>query len=313
MFSQELGARYRELLEQVGLLKNPPAFILAVIFRKVNGWRIEFGIPVAELFHEGVVALWNAWEEWKLLPPVSGNASKAFSTYGWEAIRWHLIGYIKANYGRFSAEMPLADCYLDGEGDFEEALFTDEAEVERLYSVEALVDKVMAAFKRGAKSGTPKGGRTRLNLATEERYRRIITMAAAGYNGDAIARELGYTARAVVNTVLRTLRQELLKDQEFMAEFGPAVVGRRMDRLGKQTYSRTHSASAGKVGGAAKWQRLVDPELAHMSPEKIMMKYGVCLHTARLARRRGWIATSPLKAVKREPRPVSGEMVQVAA
>lgn len=285
---------YGELLAQMEL-RNPEAFIWAVIRRHFESWRRELGIPEDELFHEGVVALWKARDDYEVREEGNGCS---FSTFAYTRIRWHLRNYIESNYVRFDAEMPLADFSRDEEDEYylENQLFTHPQELDFRFEFQDLLDRIMEVLK---KQGVQGAGRTKLRAGVEEKYRRLLTMAACDANGTEIAEELGYRDRHSVNRALRSIKESLFADEEFMAEFGHFIEGRRLNRRGMRM---TPHAGDSKIKPR---EARIYADFASMSVEEIQQTYGVTQKTARQAQRRGWLCPTATRPGAGRPKAVA--------
>lgn len=251
-----------------------------------ESWRRELGIPDDELFHEAVVALWKAHDDYEVREEGNGCS---FSTFAYTRIRWHLRNYIESNYARFNAEMPLANFSRDEEDEYylENQFFTHPQELDFRFEFQDLLDRIMEVLRRSGIQGV---GRTKLRAGVEEKYRRLLTMAACDANGTEIAEEIGYGNRHSVNRVLREIKETLLSDEEFMAEFGHFIEGRRMDRRGIR-----QCPHAGDSKIKPREDRIY-ADFNKMSVEEIQQTYGVSRKTARKAQHRGWLcptATRP--------------------
>lgn len=256
---------FLEGLKKVLPIRNPAGLISAVITRNFE-WALKKGVPFEELFHEGVVALWSAYQDNEL--PLEEQESGFY----WTRIRWFLLGYCRALFKEQAVPMSQL-VSLDDEEEHEtwltDKILRDPSAHERVGSLDDLVEEIMwVVHEKGIQGQGGSGWKLRGN--TEQKTRQILRYLAAGYNGVEIANMLGYKDEHGVNRPVAAIARKLREDEQFRELYGEYIPQEHPGRRpGGQFRGRTRATEEDLELAKASFRDLVPEEILEIAAKDI--------------------------------------------
>lgn len=265
-----------------------------------DGWR--------ELFHEALVALWNSVREYREKLANGGIKVPPLPVFVQRKVKWHIVNFCAANHRRYAPgqRWPLTKTFRE-EAERESQLLIQEESISEDEELKPIVDRIIAIL---ARTGVQGDGKRQPRPDCLARYRKLIILVASGYTGEEIARVFGWAGgRSSANFILRRIRQKLVNDSEFMAEFEDKINGRKGRHHLPELREKWREKRRNRLGyrksetqmppNSSKLKRIENPEFCRMSLKEIMASYDVAKSTAWKAQKRGWLIVGKVKPSRR--------------